>query len=160
MTATSISVSSGRFPVAFHLSWKRSKISVTWTHFKWLAKQWVLEHVRFCIYLLRTESCSLQPYGSFIYELHCLQDHRSWSLVLPEQQPKSGEHTVGPGPLTLRGELLQLSLSSHLWIAHLGIWWVLPILHQYRSYPSHCGSFFISLVVGNLFCQSLGRSSR
>ena len=34
MAATSISVSSGRFPVAFYLSWRLSKISVTWTHFK------------------------------------------------------------------------------------------------------------------------------
>ena len=65
---------------------------------------------------------------------------------------QSWDPHVGLEPLTPWGEHLPLWLSSHLWVSYLGVWvWTRLRLHP--SSPSCCHSFFISLVVGNLFCS-------
>ena len=55
------------------------------------------------------------------------------------------------GSLTSWGEPLQLWLPTLLYVTYLGMW-VLTILQLHCSYPSHCSSFLISSVGGNLFC--------
>ena len=81
-----------------------------------------------------------------------LQRQTSWGLALLEQDPRAGEPAVGLRPCPPWGEVLHGLLFSCLWIAHPGLW-VLTILHYFPSCPSCCDSFFISLVVEELFLQ-------
>ena len=77
-----------------------------------------------------------------------LQSRKFWGLVFLMRKPNVGFRSLAPW-----GESLQLKLFSCLWVAHLGVR-VLTILHFHLSFPS-CGSFFIFLVVEDLFCWIL-----
>ena len=96
---------------------------------------------------------SHSPLALLEVSLGGLQSQTFWGLVFPGQDPQAGEPDVGLGPLTPRGEPLQLSFSSCLWVAYLGrgvVDWTIRGLGP--SCPCHCGSFFISLVADDLFC--------
>ena len=74
-----------------------------------------------------------------------LQSQKFWGLVFLVRKPNVGFRSLAPW-----GESLQLQFSC-LWVVHLGVR-VLTILHFHLSFPSCCGSFFIFLVVEDLFC--------
>ena len=69
-----------------------------------------------------------------------------WGLVFPIRDLQAGEPDMRIGPLAPGGEPLQLWLSPCLFVADPGVW-VLTVLHLCSSYPSHCDSLFVSLIV-------------
>ena len=74
-----------------------------------------------------------------------------WKLIFLAKNPQSVEPTVGLWSLILWRDPLQLWLSSHLWGAYPMVW-ALIILCFNSSSSSHHTSFFIPLLVENLFC--------
>ena len=80
-----------------------------------------------------------------------LQCQIFWRFIFSGQDPQAGDPDVELRLLAPWGELLQLWSSYFfvgclLWGVSLGYTVFLP------SYISCCGSFFVSLVVENLFC--------
>ena len=99
---------------------------------------------------LRAES--LFPKAFQLSQYVILADHQShtfWGLIFLLQDPLAREPNVGLGPLPPWGGTLHLLLFSHLWVAYTGVW-VLTILCLHPSYPTHCSSFFIPLIVENI----------
>ena len=64
--------------------------------------------------------------------------------------PGCGEPDMGLRTLTPVGEPLQYNYSSVCGLPSWGLWdFIISRVHP--SYPSHCGFFFMSLVVEDLF---------
>ena len=63
----------------------------------------------------------------------------------------------GWDPSLLRENLYNVNNHPGFGLPPPGLW-VLTIQHFYPSYPFPCGSFFISLVIEDIFFQSLGLS--
>ena len=105
----------------------------------------------FCMCPLRAESVSKSPPALLNTSSTGFQSQTFWGLPFLVQDPQAGEPNVGVRPLAPWVGHLGLWYSSCLWVADLGVR-VLTISFLSPSYPSHCGSFFISLIVENIFC--------
>ena len=147
--ATTRAISPGVVPATQCLSRRCSKIS-KWFLPKCLSNYWLF--------------AGTQTKWDFVYTLWeqilCLQSLLfSWmeaTLVFKARHSgvcltKIETLMWGLKPLSPGGGLLCLWYSSCLWVADLGVR-VLTISFLSPSYPSHCGSFFISLIVENIFC--------
>ena len=109
-------------------------------------------NVKFCTHYLRAESLFPTAFKLSHMQAPLAFKARSFGGLSSQcKTPKVREPNMGLRLLTPWGEPLQLPLSSHLWVAYLGVW-VLIILCLFPSYHSHCDSFFICLVVENIFC--------
>ena len=79
------------------------------------------------------------------------QSQMFWRLVFLMQDPWVGDPNVGLGHIAPWKGPLWLCYSSCLWVTDPGVW-VLTVPHYWHFCSSHCGSFFMSLVVENPFC--------
>ena len=93
-------------------------------------------------------SVSYSPLALSYTSLAGLQSQTFWGLAFPVENPQAWEPDVRFRSLAPWGEPLQLWLSFCLSVTYPGVWTlIIPQLHL--SYWSHCGSFFIFLVVKN-----------
>ena len=102
----------------------------------------------------RGVSTSHSPLGLLKVSPAGLQSQSFWGVHLSSTGPSVGKPAVGLRPMSPWEETLQFYLSSPFWVTHPRVW-VSTIAQLHPSYPSYCGSFFISLVVEGLFCQIL-----
>lgn len=142
-------------------------MGLTQTFFKLLPLCWVLECVSLCVCPWRVESVFFQLSDSLVYKFHRslkpdvhLLDGESWV-----EDSSSWYGTAGLE--TLMWDLNLLLLEENLcncdyllFVGYLSGVCVLHIPCVYFFYPSHCGSFFIPLVMENIFCWSSGSSHR
>ena len=150
MAATSSPQSEYQLPLS-----QDQKLCLTQALSKLLLLRGILECVRLCVHSLKMESVSYGP-------LALPRELAFRANILGGSSPQYRIHRLGSlmwgvDLFTPWGEPLQLLLSSCLWVTQLRVW-VLTILHLNSPYPSHCGSYFISLVVKDLFCQFSGHS--
>ena len=101
--------------------------------------------------------CFLQTSGFLILKLWRPSKSGAPVAHLPSETSSGWGAIMGRRPLTSWGASLLLWLSSFLWLAYLG-GIDLEEICLYPSYPCHCGSFFISLIVEDRFYSSLGVS--
>ena len=104
----------------------------------------------FCMCPLRVESVSNSPPALLNTSSTGFRSQTFWGLPFLVQDPQAEDPNVELQPLAPWVEHLGLWYSSCLWVADLVVR-VLSISFLSPSYPSHCGSFFISLIVENLF---------
>ena len=90
------------------------------------------------------------PLGLPNLRLAVLQSQMLQWLVFPVHDPWAGKPDVGLRTLTPVGEPLQYNFSPVCGLPPLGMW-DLIILRVCPSYPSCCGSFFMSVVLEDLF---------
>ena len=94
--------------------------------------------------------CFLQPSNSPIFYSCWPSKPEVLEAFLPYAGCLGWEPYLGVRTLTPWEELLQLWLSSHLWVVCLVVC-VLTMLCLCPSYPSHCNSFFISSCAKSFF---------
>ena len=94
--------------------------------------------------------CFLQPSNSPIFYSCWPSKPEVLEACLPCAGCLGWEPYLGVRTLTPWEELLQLWLSSHLWVVCLVVC-VLTMLCLCPSYPSHCNSFFISSCAKSFF---------
>ena len=154
MATTNISVL-GKVTVASCFSWRLSKIS----HLVWpgLLSNWCFytksQSIRFCGSPLRVEP---------VFPTTLWLSHIQVSFKARRSRGSSPQCRT-PDLENLVWSLLPLFLGKNLCNCDYppicgSPLWVLTPLYLHPSYLSHCGSFFIALVVENLFCLSLGHS--
>lgn len=103
--------------------------------FQLLLLPWVLECMRFCVCPLWAESLFL-----IVLWVSWKEAHRLWKPDFLSSSPPGAwygaqtPHSLG-------------RLFSRLWITHPGVW----VLNISQLYPSHCVSFFVSLVIKDFF---------
>ena len=110
---------------------------------------WVPEYVRFFMHPFRVDLYFPQPSCSPKSKPTSLQRQTFWELIFQVQDPQAGEPDVGSDSLLLEENLCSCNYPC-LWVAHPVVW-ILTIPHLCSSYLSRWGSFFISLVVEDLF---------
>ena len=113
---------------------------------RWQLLPWGLVYVEFCVHCLRVNiyfppACgthAIKPSKTNALRVH-LPSARALGLSLMWMELRT---------LTPVGEPLQYNDSAIFWFAHPS---GLIISQVHPLYPSHCGSFFMSLVVGDLW---------
>ena len=93
---------------------------------------------------------SISPSSVGLLQLTCtgLQSQMLWGLVFL-QEPRAGEADVGLRTLTPVGGPLQYDFSPVSGLPNQVVWDVISRVCPFCQ--SHCGSFFMSLAVENLF---------
>ena len=99
--------------------------------------------------------CFFQPSISLVYNPYWPSGPDFLWPHLPSAGPWAGEPGMSLGSLVSWGCSLWLRLSSHMGVTFSELR-VLTILNLCLSYTSHCGYFFIFLVVESFFCLFLG----
>ena len=146
MAVSSISIS-GRVPVASSLSRRLSKIS------KWV---WPRLLLYYCLcsgpWIMRDFACPLRAESLLPVVLSSPGHKLCWFSkpdILGDYFPSAaplgfGAQCWAQTPHSL-GRTSTIVLFFCLWVANPEVW-VLTIDHLHLSYPSYCGSFFMSLV--------------
>lgn len=101
---------------------------------------------------------SYRPWAPPSVSPSSVQSQMFWKLLFLVQDPQAEGHNVGTGLLSLRRTSVIVTFSC-VCITTPRVC-VLTASCLYHCYPFHCGSFYISLVVGNLYCLSSGCSQR
>ena len=104
-----------------------------------------------CVLFKSQVSILLQPFSSLVHKPCCPSKLDSMGAHLRSAACQDWGPPCGDWIPHSLGRISEIVIIFPLVVCLTGVR-VLTILQLYPSYPSYCGSFFISLVVENLFC--------